>query len=59
MQAIVFIGYIIDYIKTYHDEKYLSDGYNVGINFGKTAGQTIQYAHIHGIPRYHRDMQSL
>ena len=30
--------------------------FNVGINCGETAGQTIDHAHIHVIPRYPGDM---
>ena len=31
------------------------DGYNVGINDGLTAGQTVPHLHIHLIPRYEGD----
>ncbi|MGD0899193.1 MAG: HIT domain-containing protein [Thermoguttaceae bacterium] len=30
-------------------------GYNVGINLGETAGQTVLHVHIHLIPRYAGD----
>lgn len=32
------------------------DGYNIGINDGAVAGQTIPHLHIHLIPRYRGDM---
>lgn len=32
------------------------DGFNVGQNCGKAAGQTVMYPHIHMIPRRHGDM---
>ena len=32
------------------------DGYNVGVNVGQAAGQTVMHAHIHLIPRYHGDV---
>jgi len=32
------------------------DGYNIGINIGEAAGQTIMHLHIHLIPRYAGDM---
>ena len=32
------------------------DGYNIGINDGPTAGQTVPHLHIHLIPRYKGDM---
>jgi diadenosine tetraphosphate (Ap4A) HIT family hydrolase len=31
------------------------DGFNVGINVGKAAGQTVLHAHVHLIPRYAGD----
>ena len=31
------------------------DGFNVGINIGEVAGQTIPHVHIHLIPRYRGD----
>ena len=31
------------------------DGYNVGINVGEAAGQTVAHAHLHVIPRYQGD----
>lgn len=39
------------------DEKYHPSAYNVGINEGKAAGQTVFHLHIHLIPRYERDVK--
>lgn len=39
-------------IKEYLDKKYKPDGYNVGWNVGKVAGQEVAHAHLHIIPRY-------
>lgn len=36
-------------------EEYAPDGYNIGINDGLAAGQTIMHLHIHLIPRYTGD----
>jgi diadenosine tetraphosphate (Ap4A) HIT family hydrolase len=33
-----------------------ADGYNIGINCGVAAGQTVMHLHVHLIPRYHGDM---
>lgn len=35
--------------------KHSPDGFNVGINDGATAGQTVMHLHIHLIPRYAGD----
>jgi diadenosine tetraphosphate (Ap4A) HIT family hydrolase len=32
------------------------DGYNLGVNVGDAAGQTIAHAHLHVIPRYAGDV---
>lgn len=40
------------------DDEFKPDGYNVGVNVGAAAGQSIFHVHIHLIPRYrgdHRD----
>jgi diadenosine tetraphosphate (Ap4A) HIT family hydrolase len=31
-------------------------GFNIGINDGAAAGQTVAHAHVHIIPRYHNDV---
>jgi ATP adenylyltransferase len=36
--------------------RYSPDGYNVGANCGKAAGQSVWHAHIHVIPRYTGDV---
>ena len=33
------------------------DGFNVGLNYGQAAGQTVDWPHVHLIPRYHGDCQ--
>lgn len=32
------------------------DGFNIGLNYGKAAGQTVAWPHIHLIPRYEGDV---
>ena len=39
-------------VKQYIDKKYNPDGYNIGWNVGKAAGQEVAHAHMHIIPRY-------
>ncbi len=31
------------------------DGFNIGVNDGLAAGQTVEHAHVHVIPRYTGD----
>jgi diadenosine tetraphosphate (Ap4A) HIT family hydrolase len=40
------------------DEQFQPDGYNIGINCGEAAGQTIFHLHVHLIPRYTGDMEN-
>lgn len=46
----------VDRCKLLLDEKYHPDGYNIGINIGEDAGQSIPHVHIHLIPRYNGDV---
>lgn len=39
------------------DVQYGPQGYNIGINEGYTAGQTIMHFHVHIIPRYKGDVE--
>ena len=32
-------------------KKYKPDGFNIGVNEGRAAGQTVSHAHVHIIPR--------
>lgn len=47
---------MVNQCKTYLDEQFHPDGYNVGINVNETAGQSIPHVHIHLIPRYQGDV---
>ncbi|MFT7158014.1 MAG: diadenosine tetraphosphate (Ap4A) HIT family hydrolase [Parvicella sp.] len=49
---------LVDQVKVLLDDKYAPDGYNIGMNCGESAGQTIPHAHIHVIPRYKGDMDN-
>lgn len=40
------------------DIEHRPDGYNIGINLGTAAGQTIPHLHIHVIPRYAGDVSN-
>jgi len=43
---------MMDIIKQYLDKRYKPDGYNLGWNVGRTAGQEVPHAHLHIIPRF-------
>ena len=43
---------LLDLAKAELDELYGPDGFNIGINDGPAAGQTVPHLHIHLIPRY-------
>lgn len=49
---------LLDEAKHYLDGKHAPAGYNVGINVGEVAGQTISHVHVHLIPRYRGDMEN-
>jgi diadenosine tetraphosphate (Ap4A) HIT family hydrolase len=51
------IQYWIKHIKDILDDKYHPSGYNIGVNCGKSAGQTVMHCHIHIIPRYDGDVE--
>ena len=38
------------------DGRFHPDGYNVGVNVGTAAGQTVMHLHVHLIPRYTGDV---
>ena len=40
------------------DEEFKPDGYNIGVNIGQAAGQSIFHVHIHIIPRYTGDVEN-
>ena len=46
---------LLDEGKQLLDEQYKPDGYNIGINVGAAAGQTIRHLHVHLIPRHFGD----
>jgi len=47
---------LIDAGKALLDERFRPQGYNIGVNVGKVAGQTVMHLHVHVIPRYRGDV---
>lgn len=48
---------MVEIVKESLDLLYEPDGYNIGMNVGVAAGQTVMHTHIHVIPRYTGDMK--
>jgi ATP adenylyltransferase len=46
----------VDAAKAIIEKDHRPDGYNIGINCGPAAGQTIFHLHVHLIPRYSGDV---
>jgi len=46
------IGEALQAIKKQLDDQFHPDGYNIGVNNGVFAGQTVMHLHVHLIPRY-------
>lgn len=40
------------------DEKFAPGGYNLGVNIGPIAGQSVMHVHMHLIPRYAGDVEN-
>lgn len=49
---------VIDQAKAWIEERHSPDGFNIGMNCGEAAGQTIMHFHCHLIPRYQGDTPS-
>ena len=48
---------LLAHAKNCLDRELSPEGYNVGINDGQAAGQTVPHLHIHLIPRYKGDVE--
>lgn len=46
----------LEIAKSHIESQYQPDGYNIGINVGAAAGQTVPHLHVHLIPRYSGDV---
>lgn len=49
---------MIERVKEFIEQEYTPDGYNIGMNCGEAAGQTVFHFHCHVIPRYKGDMEN-
>lgn len=49
---------LIEVAKQIIEKERKPDGYNIGMNCGEAAGQTVMHFHCHVIPRYNGDMDN-
>jgi diadenosine tetraphosphate (Ap4A) HIT family hydrolase len=49
---------VIEIAKNLIEKEFKPDGYNIGMNCGEAAGQTVFHFHCHLIPRYRGDMEN-
>jgi len=47
---------LLDAARAQMQQELLPDGFNIGINDGPAAGQTVPHLHMHLIPRYKGDV---
>lgn len=49
---------LLEEAKKMVDDRYNPDAYNIGMNLGEKAGQSIMHLHVHLIPRYDGDVKN-
>jgi diadenosine tetraphosphate (Ap4A) HIT family hydrolase len=47
---------LLDRAKGQIEREFAPDGYNIGVNIGRAAGQSRMHVHVHLIPRYDGDV---
>ncbi len=52
------IGKAVQKAKGILDKEFQPDAYNIGINNGEAAGQSVKHLHVHIIPRYKGDVEN-
>jgi diadenosine tetraphosphate (Ap4A) HIT family hydrolase len=55
-EEILAINDLLHKAKKLLEDKFKPDGFNIGMNIGYDAGQTIFHLHVHLIPRYKGDV---
>jgi diadenosine tetraphosphate (Ap4A) HIT family hydrolase len=54
-EELVPLNHAIAWARTDVNTEFKPDGYNLGVNDGGSAGQTVDHLHVHLIPRYEGD----
>jgi diadenosine tetraphosphate (Ap4A) HIT family hydrolase len=57
MEEKAYLWHLVDEGQKLLKAKYNPDGFNIGLNAGVAAGQTVMHVHIHLIPRRKGDMK--
>jgi diadenosine tetraphosphate (Ap4A) HIT family hydrolase len=52
------LPFLVDKAKSIIEQQFQPQGYNIGMNCGAIAGQTVMHFHCHVIPRYTGDMDN-
>ena len=47
---------LVEVVRADLDDRYSPNGYNIGLNEGTAAGQTVMHVHLHVIPRHEGDV---
>ena len=55
-EEVMSIWRLVEQVKEMLNNRFHPDGFNVGVNEGAAAGQTIFHLHVHVIPRYYGDV---
>ena len=55
---VLAINGLLNKMKAEVEAKFHPDGYNIGVNVGADAGQSIFHVHVHLIPRYKGDVKN-
>ena len=50
------LWHLVNEVRSQLEREFHPNGFNIGVNDGRAAGQTIEHAHIHVIPRYLGDV---
>ena len=50
------IWHLVARVRDHLHSRFNPDGFNIGINDGRAAGQTVEHAHVHVIPRFDGDV---